>query len=251
MYTILGGEPTVWRNFDRLARSIKQIDPHSVVNILTNASRTIRWWNRTKQFIDKVSISYHHESADPDHIVDVVNEIQYDCQTNIQMLMDIRAFDQCVAHWEYLKEHTAVPIQIKKLQTSFGGKEWMPYTAEQRARMIEMHQETRDRPTTKRNITSLGIRVHYDNGDVRREGCHDLIQAGLNKFEGWHCNIGRDLVVIKANGDVVPANACNQQIVMGNIKTAPESIQLLIAPVVCAYRECTCGSDIEITKFKP
>lgn len=251
MYTMLGGEPTLWRDFDRLAQSIKQIDPHSVINVLTNASRTIRWWNKTKPYIDKVSISYHHESTDPAHIVKVVEEIQHDCQTNIQVLMDINQFERCEDHWQYLKTHTTVPIQIKKLQVEFGGKEWMPYTQAQRESMLRMHNETKDRPTTKRNKTSLGINVHYDNGDVRREGCHDLIQAGLNKFEGWHCNIGRDLVVIKANGDVVPANACNQQVIMGNIKTAPEQLRLLTDSVVCAYRECTCGSDIEISKYKP
>jgi hypothetical protein len=144
-----------------------------------------------------------------------------------------------------------VPIQIKKLQIEFGGhKGWQDYTVEQREKMLQMHSETKDRPTTKRNITSLGIRVHYDNGDVRREGCHDLIQAGINKFEGWKCSIGKDLIVIKPNGDVLPANACNQKVLMGNIKTAPEKIKLLTEPIVCAYRECTCGSDIEIDKHK-
>ncbi len=56
--------------------------------------------------------------------------------------------------------------------------------------------------------------------------------------------------VIKPNGDVLPANACNQKVLMGNIKTAPEKIKLLTEPIVCAYRECTCGSDIEIDKHK-
>jgi MoaA/NifB/PqqE/SkfB family radical SAM enzyme len=250
MYTILGGEPTVWKEFSHLVQRIKEIDSNSMINILTNASRTIRWWNKTKQHIDKVSISFHHESADPAHIIKVVEEIQHDCQTNIQMLMDINHFDKCVAIWEYFRDNTVVPIQIKKLQVEFGGKVWMDYTQEQRRKMLEMHQETKDRPTTKRNITSLGINVHYDNGEVKREGCHDLIQAGINKFEGWKCNVGRDLVVIKANGDVVPANACNQQLILGNIKIAPDKIKLLAEPIICAYRECTCGSDIEIDKQK-
>ena len=76
-----------------------------------------------------------------------------------------------------------------------------------------------------------------------------MIQAGKNRFEGWACNIGQDLVVIKANGDVVPANACNNKVIMGNIKTAPEKVNLLTDPIICAYKECTCGSDIEIDKY--
>ena len=250
IYTMLGGEPTVWKDFTRLSEIIKEVDPNSVVNILTNGSRTIRWWNRTKQFLDKVSISYHHEQADVDHIINVANAIQDSCQTNIQMLMDINNWDKCVSIYEKLRDNTTVPIQIKKLQVEFGQREWMAYTDEQRKWMTDAHKVTSSRPGTKRNKTSLGINCHYEDGTVTQETNHDLIQAGLNKFLGWSCNIGRDLVVIKANGDVVPANACNQKVIMGNIKTDPNNINLLASPIICNYNECTCGSDIEINKIQ-
>jgi hypothetical protein len=240
----------VWKYFTRLSEIIKEVDPNSVVNILTNGSRTIRWWNRTKPYLDKVSISYHHQEANVDHIIEVVNNIQVDCQTNIQMLMDINAWDKCVSIYNKLRDNTVVPIQVKKLQVEFGQREWMAYTDEQRQWMADAHATTSRRPTTKRNKTSLGINCYYDDGIVTQENNHDLIQAGRNKFEGWACNIGRDLVVIKANGDVVPANACNNNVIMGNIKTAPEKINLLDKPIICAYKECTCGSDIEINKLE-
>lgn len=248
IYTILGGEPTVWKDFTMLAQIIKEIDPSSVVNILTNGSRTIKWWNRTKQYLDKVSISFHHEQADPDHIIEVVNAIQHDCQTNIQMLMDINHFDKCVAIFEKLKNNTAVPIQLKKLQVSFGGKEWMNYSNEQMELIKSLHRQTAHRPTTKRNITSFGINCSYEDGTVTQENNHDLIQAGRNKFYGWKCNIGKDLLVISANGNIIPANACNTKMILGNIKTDPYNINLLSEPVICKYKECTCGTDIEISK---
>ena len=250
IYTILGGEPTVWKNFTKLAQIIKNVDENSIVNILTNGSRTINWWNKTKPYLDKVSISYHHEQADVDHIIEVVNTIQYDCQTNIQMLMDVNHWDKCVEIYEKLRDNTQAPIQIKKLQIEFGQREWMQYTDEQRKWMYDSHKLTNGRPSTKRNKTSLGINCFYEDGSVKQENNHDLIQAGLNKFLDWSCNIGRDLIVIKANGDVVPANACNQKVIMGNIKTNPAGIAILKTPIICKYTECTCGSDIEITKEK-
>jgi MoaA/NifB/PqqE/SkfB family radical SAM enzyme len=248
IYTILGGEPTVWKHFTRLSKIIKEVDPNSMVNILTNGSRTLKWWSRTKPYLDKVSISYHHQEADVDHTIEVVNEIQNECQTNIQMLMDINEWDKCVSIFEKLRDNTVVPIQIKKLQVEFGKRDWMEYTEEQKKWMQQAHKSTAFRPSTKRNKTSLGINCYYTDGTVTSETNHDLIQSGKNKFKGWSCNIGRDLVVIKANGDVVPANACNQQVVMGNIKTDPSTINLLTNPIVCDYNECTCGSDIEIDK---
>ena len=248
IYTILGGEPTVWKNFTRLSKIIKEVDPNSMVNILTNGSRTLKWWNRTKPYLDKVSISYHHQEANVDHTIEVVNEIQTDCQTNIQMLMDINDWDKCVSIFEKLRNNTVVPIQIKKLQVEFGQRGWMAYSDKQQQWMVEAHKTTANRPSTKRNKTSLGINCYYSDGSVTQETNHNLIQAGKNKFEGWKCNIGRDLVVIKANGDVVPANACNQKIIMGNIKKNPEDFNLLTNPIICEYKECTCGSDIEINK---
>lgn len=248
IYTILGGEPTVWKDFTQLATIIKETDSNSVVNILTNGSRTIKWWNKTKQYIDKVSISFHHEQADADHTIEVVNSIQHDCQTNIQMLMDVNHFEKCIEIFKKLRDNTNVPIQLKKLQVEFGGKEWMKYSTEQMEIIKRLHKETAHRPSTKRNITSLGINCFYDDGTVTQENNHDLIQSGNNKFYGWKCNIGRDLLVISSNGNVIPANACNTKMILGNIKTDPHNIKLLTDPVVCAYKECTCGSDIEITK---
>jgi MoaA/NifB/PqqE/SkfB family radical SAM enzyme len=248
IYTILGGEPTVWKDFTRLSEIIKEVDPNSVVNILTNGSRTLNWWNRTKQYLDKVSISYHHEQADVDHTIEVVNNIKDYCQTNIQMLMDINHWDKCVDIFEKLRDNTTVPIQIKKLQVEFGKKDWMQYSEEQIIWMQQAHRSTAIRPITKRNKTSLGINCYYDDGSVIEETNHELIQAAKNKFKGWACNIGRDLLVIKANGDIVPANACNQKVVMGNIKKDPANFNLLSTPIICDYNECTCGSDIEINK---
>lgn len=249
IYTILGGEPTVWKNFTKLTEIIKSRDDKSVVNILTNGSRTINWWNRTKPYIDKVSISFHHEFADVNHIIDVVNTIQTDCQTNIQMLMDVNQFDKCVRLFETLRDATNIPIQLKKLQVTFGGKEWMKYSIDQLDTIKQLHRQTASRPSSKRNITSLGITCLYDNGEITQENNHDLIQAGTNKFYGWKCNIGQDLLVISANGNIIPANACNTNMILGNIKDDPSKIRLLTEQVTCTYKECTCGTDIEVAKI--
>jgi len=114
---------------------------------------------------------------------------------------------------------------------------------------MELHLQTSGRPASKRNKTSLGINCFYDDGTVIRQGNHELIQKGLNNFYNWKCNIGQDLLVIKPNGNIIPANACNNNIILGNIKNDPESIKLLTESVICKYKECTCGSDIEITKI--
>ena len=87
-YTLLGGEPTLWKDFRSICELIKNDDDNTVINILTNGYRSISWWDKTKLVLDKVSISFHHQYANSNHIIDVVNCINDSCQTTVQLLFD-------------------------------------------------------------------------------------------------------------------------------------------------------------------
>ena len=73
----------------------------------------------------------------------------------------------------------------------------------------------------------------------------ELILNNKNRFKNWKCKIGQDLVVIK-DKKVYLSNACNTHKTLGDI----QNFKLLDKPIICEYDECTCGSDIEITKWK-
>jgi len=249
-YTLLGGEPTLWKNFRLVCELIKNDDDNTVINILTNGYRPITWWNKTKLFLDKVSISFHHQQANSTHIIDVVNCINDSCQTTVQLLFDKEHFDKCEDNFWKISEGIdgvtkRIPVIPKKLQTTFGGHEWMEYTDEQKERLSKMFEFSKKIIPKKRNICSLGMKVTYDDNTEEQVGNHELILNNKNKFKNWKCKIGQDLIVIK-DKKVYLSNACNTNRTLGNI----QNFKLLDKPIICEYDECTCGSDIEITKWK-
>ena len=249
-YTLLGGEPTLWKDFRSICELIKNDDDNTVINILTNGYRSISWWDKTKLVLDKVSISFHHQYANSNHIIDVVNCINDSCQTTVQLLFDKDNFNKCEDNfWKILEGINGVekriPVIPKKLQTTFGGHEWMKYTDEQKEKLSSMFEFSKKIVPIKRNICSLGMKVIYDDNTEEQVGNHELILINKNKFKNWKCKIGQDLIVIRDN-KVYLSNACNTNKTLGDI----QNFKLLDKPIICKYDECTCGSDIEITKWK-
>tara|TARA_Y100000034_G_scaffold98104_1_gene120029 strand:+ start:4570 stop:5517 length:948 start_codon:yes stop_codon:yes gene_type:complete len=249
-YTLLGGEPTLWKNFQPLCELIKENDNNTVINILTNGYRSLSWWNKSKLFLDKVSISFHYNLAKTEHIIDVVNCIEDSCQVNVQLLLDKNNFDKCEYNfWKILEGidgiNKRIPVIPKKLQTIFGDPSWMEYTNKQKEKITKMFEISKKIIPQKKNICALGMRVTYEDNTTEKIGNHELILNNKNRFKNWKCKIGQDLIVIK-DKKVYLSNACNTHKTLGDI----QNFKLLDKPIICEYNECICGSDIEITKWK-
>ena len=73
LWNMLGGEPTVWKDFNEVFRQAKEYDPNCIVRMLTNGSRTLRYWEKNAKIFDEVIISYHPERADYKHCTEVSN----------------------------------------------------------------------------------------------------------------------------------------------------------------------------------
>ena len=249
-YTLLGGEPTLWKYFQTVCEFIKKEDCNSVINILTNGYRSVSWWNKSKLFLDKVSISFHHGTAKTEHVINVVNNIADSCQVNVQLLLDKDNFDKCEYNfWKILEGidgiNKKIPVIPKKLQTTFGNSVWMKYTNNQQDKMIKMFECSKKIIPVNRNICSLGAQVIYEDNTTEKIGNHEIIINNKNKFKNWKCKIGQDLIVLR-NNKVYISNSCNKDKIIGDL----QNFKLLTEPIICKYNECLCGSDIEVTKWK-
>ena len=61
-FEFTGGEVTLWKDFIKCAQYIKS-KGHDI-GFISNASRTIRWWEKNKNNFDHVCLSFHPESAE-------------------------------------------------------------------------------------------------------------------------------------------------------------------------------------------
>jgi len=67
-----GGEPTVHVELENYCRYFKK-KLKAKIEIITNGSRTIRWWKRNLDLFDAISVSVHPLDADVDHLIELGN----------------------------------------------------------------------------------------------------------------------------------------------------------------------------------
>lgn len=72
---ILGGEPTLYRNIEELIIKLDAIDKLNNINLVTNGSKSIIYYNDLIRLSNKIkfNISYHSEFADNEHFLDLIN----------------------------------------------------------------------------------------------------------------------------------------------------------------------------------
>ena len=68
-FEFTGGEVTMWKDFPKIISYLKDNDVN--VGLISNGSRTLRWWKENYKNIDHVSLSYHSDFADDKHYLKV------------------------------------------------------------------------------------------------------------------------------------------------------------------------------------
>lgn len=258
-WNLLGGEPVLWRYFGDLCTYIKDNDPNSIIQVLTNGSRTLQWWERFAPLMNKIIISHHATDSDPNHVIEVVNACQPYASVSVQVLMDVDNFNQCVTHFNQLVAALpGVKISAKKGETNLGSGTWMDYTQDQlqwlndsiaitnKNDLLSPAQERLSNYTTTWERTLFATRNNIDEVTSNKE----LVINNENHFNNWQCNIGLDMISIKPNGNIKPASSCFKEVVISNYKQATY-INWPTTPMTCTYDSCFCGADIEVEKHAP
>jgi organic radical activating enzyme len=255
-YNLLGGEPTLWKHFGELCAYIKQHDKNSVVQVLTNGSRSLRWWNTHAVDMDKVVISHHSHAADPEHTAAVVDICQPYNSVSVQILVDVHNFDQCQNHfYQIVSRCPGISVSVKKAETELGSGVWQSYSDNQLTIMGDMQRDAKlnnslpARHARRSDRRQAYARVIYgSDGEMEWITSNkDLILSQQNKFSGWRCNIGIDMLCVKANGDLKPSSSCFKDEILGNYLQS-DDIAWPQTAYTCVYSDCFCGADIEVEK---
>lgn len=250
----LGGEPTLWKHLGSVVQFIKsQVECR--ICILTNASRTLRWWEEYADYFDHVGISVHHERADIDHIIAVSN-ILYSKKISFYtaVLMDERNWDKCANLIDQLsktkKKWTvlAKPIHINGV-TQYN-QEQLDYLKNQVKRnpsLISFIQNYK-KPRMKYKVTK-------ENGEIFTTKTPAYFAMNmLNHYEGWECNLGINYLFIDRSGMV--SGTCKQKLYgldycfnLNDIDFI-EKYQPIITTVICEQKICMCGGEAALTKHR-
>lgn len=252
VFNFMGGEPTVWKHFEPYVCWLKEqsdrLNVFCQIEILTNASRSLRWWEKNLQYIDVVKITHHSEFANPKHNSEVADlAINYNVHSTVQVTMIPNQWQTCLDHLGIIENSKNLfQIDVKPLRIDFGSNLYN-YTAEQ----LEFFQKPYRLGTVNVGRERIGMmsKSIFDNGSSAINRYQDLITKKENIWMDWECYAGLDIIGIKYDGSITLGGACGM--VDSNLvgkKITDIDLVFRKSTVICKQQWCSCGPDMETKK---
>jgi MoaA/NifB/PqqE/SkfB family radical SAM enzyme len=248
-----GGEPTMWPKLELFCKEIKK--EHNVyITLVTNGSRTIRWWGDNLNAFDSVILSCHHEEVDLDHYINVA-DLLFDNGINVNalMLMSSKHWDKCVSYINKMKKSKHQWFIEAKPIVDTPGEGTEVYTQEQKTYIQDSIKRI---PNGDYLLKRLGnMRVHEsivlfdDNTAIPAQGSTIIIND-WNKFKDWKCNVGIESISIIPSGKLT--SSCGIDIFDKVYNIFDKNFDIVSEPnqMTCTFSECSCQPDTHVSKFK-
>jgi organic radical activating enzyme len=249
---IIGGEPTLWKDFGKFIQCLKESND-CVISISTNASRTIRWWEKYGEYVDHVMISCHWEKVDTNHIISVADLLyKKNVTVHAMVLMDPKKWDKCVSIIDELK--------LSKNKWSITAKEihhsTVSYTEDQKK---FISKAVKRKPNffywfMNNKINRKKSTVTFSNNSRKKVDSNWISLNDLNHFYGWDCNLGVDTMFINTIGEI--SGTCNENLYNLDFKynifdkDFKDKFNPTIVSIKCTKETCSCQAEINCTKKK-
>lgn len=259
---ILGGEPTVWPSLEKFIKEIKE--KHDVyVSLISNGSRTLRWWEQNGHMIDNVVLSFHAMQADLDHHIKVADTMyELGKKVTVLVLMDPENWDICKRSVDYMLAHAKHKWFIQAKEVVEYGQGPITYTDEQKKYLSKEIKQWPSIAWFLKNyklIADGSIRI-FESKTTLSSGKKILatpqtyINNDWNSFKGWGCDVGLDCVFVDSKGSVI--GSCGQDIYNldyhYNIldQDFVEKFKPDLVPSICKMDKCLCQPETHISKRK-
>lgn len=227
-----GGEPTLYPRIDDILKHLRR--ELIYLTITTNGSRSLNWWKKRATYFDKIIFSYQPEFVNFNEFYKKIEYISQMTNTQINVSMMIDKFDECYKAARKLKRIDNIEIVLKALKNKKTNKLY-EYTDEQ-------FQVMSGRLLNKNIKIESGVKHVYDNGKTILKGTQEILSEDLNRYKGWKCWKGIDLIKIQSSGKYYLAS-CDLKYskYYGDIKDKPK---FPTKPTICEYDYCFCICDI-------
>lgn len=238
IFILSGGEPTLWKDLPGFLKFLKE--HNAEINLITNGSRSISWWDKYGGLIDLAVISFHWEFANSDHIENVCRSLRqnYNTLVKVNILVKEEKFKESYDLAERLSINVpGIVVDLRPIRLNHG------------MYLIEYKEEHLEKLKAKSRFGNFHIKhkwqeVFTDTGE--RFEPHISIIKKENCWKGWKCYIGLQSLKVMYDGNIVRAN-CDVGEHLGNINgkfTLPDK------PIICDKEFCSCVTDIRTRKEK-
>lgn len=255
---ISGGEPTLWPELGEFITLLKKTyDVY--ITIVSNGSRTTRWWKEYGHCIDDAVLSFHVSQGKIDHHIAVADTLyKFGKKVTVLVLMDPTMWERSVEAIEYMKRNSKYSwsIQSKEIVN------YVSYNNDQKSFLsnenhrhqgifwfIKNYKLIIDGTIRKSESTAT-----LEDGSTFLATSDSYINKNQNHFLGWSCNLGVDSIYINWDGEI--KGSCGQKIFNSkeiyNILDINfiNSFNPALKPVKCTMLNCECSPETHITKSK-
>jgi organic radical activating enzyme len=244
-FELTGGEVTLYKHFVEICKHCTELG--AKVGLISNGSRTLRWWEDNKKYFDHVCLSFHPEFAEADHFVEVVKLLHDDVRTHVNIMMSPDKFSFCYAVANKIKNITNISMALQPLIYDFG-EVMYEYTESQQNIFDKQHELIVKHIKYDKSFDyyrGAMKMVAEDNTEIT-SSAHRFLSEKTNDWSGWKCYVGVEQIIVDLSGDVF-RGWCR---VGGKIGNIFEDFEVPIAPTICNKTMCHCNFDIMSTKEK-
>lgn len=235
---LVGGEPTYYPHINDLLLFLKEREDR-VIDITSNASKTLKWWEEHKQYIDIITLSYHLEYANLDKFNEIVKEISQDKVVTVNVSMIVDKFDECLEVAKEISQNQNTFVCLKALTDIKTGKLY-DYTKQQLVMMSNVSKPEIQTTYNKHSVNLYGLK---SDGTLEKQIAQALISNKQNSYKGWKCWKGVQYIRINENGDLFRGACDLGKTSCGSIYD--KRIILPADPTVCENDFCFCLTNLK------
>lgn len=249
-----GGEPTLFPKLLELSQYIKS--KNGMVSLISNGSRTLRWWEEFKNAntIDYLFITFHTEQTKDYYHIEKILNLFHDVPIEVICLVTHvkDTIDYAFEAQEYLQKTTGAIITLKAMM--IGDYDiYSHYTQEQLSKLMGSNWIAGNKRNTKaKSILPNNLKINhtlkitYNNLSSINLDPQLLMKMKKNRFLGWECEIGKHNMRI--DYDTVYRGVCE----VGDIRKLDDiDLDFTNDFVTCTSKDCFCGTDMIAQKYLP
>lgn len=243
---LTGGEPTLWPSMSDFLHECEVREIR--VNVVSNGSRTARWWHTHAGLFTTIMLSFHPEHADPVDFRDKCRICAELTPTMVNLVMVPGQVEQSLAWGRSLVgEIPNLIVFPKPLRENFGS-ELYAYSPDELALLkAQSKLKSPDMSRFHPEVSGTSIMETMDiNGRKEFVDINQIVLDGNNTWVGWNCNVGLEALYIAAQGDIY-SGVCRVGGPIGNLYTG--EFQFPAFPTRCTKQKCVCKTDMFVTKY--
>ncbi len=240
-FQLTGGEITLNRDLFKIADYLHQ--KGCWVGLISNGSQSKEYWEKLKDGLDFIYLSFHPQFMKKEHFINVVELLHNEVTTHVNIMMESNSFEICKDVGREISERiNNISMSYQPLVKALGSDYTLfDYTREQLDEIMRLEKQKHIACSRKMKTIRGTMKEIYNDGFENEINQPELLAAGKNNWIGWNCWAGLESIGIKQ--EIIYRSVCCRQDEIGNIRD--ENISFPCGPVVCRTNNCT---DFTTTK---